>query len=177
MPALGNVLLEDLTPRHIQQFINFMAEAAHTRTGQPLSDRSKQFPLVVLKNALNYAATLEYVDGNPAQFVKVAQAKSKQRTPMGPDEIALFLEGLRDEEELASRNTRPRSGQYPLILQLILATGLRLGEVLALRPADIDFESGSINVQRTTENIGGRTIVTDDVKTPTSRRTVVLPPA
>ena len=40
-------------------------------------------------------------------------------------------------------------GQYRMMVLLALESGLRWGELVALRPVDIDFECGVVTVRRT----------------------------
>ena len=55
-----------------------------------------------------------------------------------------------------------------------LGTGLRRGELLALRWGDIDLEAGLLTVQRALERVDGATRFKDP-KTKRSRRTISLP--
>ncbi len=54
-------------------------------------------------------------------------------------------------------------------------TGLRIGELLALTPADIDLDVKTLSVTKTFQTIDGREVVTEP-KTPKSRRTIDMPP-
>ena len=70
-----------------------------------------------------------------------------------PDEVTAFF---------AAMNKRSASGARTVALARLMAfTGLRIGEALALRPQDIDFASGVVNVRRG--------------KTSASRRMAALP--
>ena len=52
--------------------------------------------------------------------------------------------------------------------------GLRLGEMLALTPADFDFEANTLSVTKSYQRLKGRDVITDP-KTPKSVRSVALP--
>ena len=58
---------------------------------------------------------------------------------------------------------------------LALATGLRRGELLALRWDDIDLASRQLHVRRAMQRVDGK-LQTVQLKTASSQRTVVLPP-
>lgn len=60
------------------------------------------------------------------------------------------------------------------IYSVALASGAREGELLALRWADVDWERGSIKIQRTPQRTAGALIFTEP-KTASSRRTTPLP--
>jgi len=66
--------------------------------------------------------------------------------------------------------------RYQPALVLIAATGLRRGEVLALRWSDVNFAGGSLRVAATLSRVGAE-LVTTEPKTTRSRRTVPLSPA
>ncbi len=53
-------------------------------------------------------------------------------------------------------------------------TGLRIGELLALRPSDIDLEARTLTVNKSFQTIDGKEIITEP-KTQRSRRVVPLP--
>ena len=57
---------------------------------------------------------------------------------------------------------------------LALTTGLRRGELLALRWEDLDIASRQLHVHRAMQRVNGR-LQTVEPKTTSSRRTVVLP--
>ena len=52
--------------------------------------------------------------------------------------------------------------------------GIREGELLALTPADFDFERQTVTINKSYQRIGGRDIITDP-KTPKSNRTIKMP--
>ena len=65
-------------------------------------------------------------------------------------------------------------GYYELFL-LELATGLRRGEVLALRWDDLDFETGVLHIKRQVYRANGKLVVSAP-KTKAALRTIILPP-
>ena len=65
--------------------------------------------------------------------------------------------------------------QYPLIY-LALATGARLGEMLALRWADVDLERGVMEITRTARFFSGEGVTFGQPKSHRSRRPIALSP-
>ena len=53
-------------------------------------------------------------------------------------------------------------------------TGMRLGELLALTPADIDFENKTISISKSYQRLDGKDVITLP-KTPKSKRTITVP--
>lgn len=64
---------------------------------------------------------------------------------------------------------------YKNIFLIALHTGMRIGEILALRPSDIDFENKLINIDKTlTKDVNGRVIVGETTKTYESTRKIPI---
>ena len=78
------------------------------------------------------------------------------------DEFTAFIEALKD---------RPAS--YAAFMTLYY-TGMREGELLALAPADIDFEKSAITISKSYQRLGGKDVITSP-KTPKSNRVVTMP--
>lgn len=78
------------------------------------------------------------------------------------DEFATFIEVIKD---------RPAS--YAIFMTMYY-TGIREGELLALTPADIDFEKDTLIINKSYQRLGGKDIITTP-KTPKSNRVVMLP--
>ncbi len=64
---------------------------------------------------------------------------------------------------------------YLTAFSLLFWTGCRIGELLALTPADFDLMGGTMNITKTYIRIKGKGCI-QDPKTRKSRRTVTLPP-
>lgn len=60
-------------------------------------------------------------------------------------------------------------------LSILFWTGLRIGELLALSPEDIDLEARTLSVTKSFQSIEGKEVITEP-KTPKSRRVLPLPP-
>jgi integrase len=82
---------------------------------------------------------------------------------LGPDEVKTILKGLKG---------RPL---YPVAV-LALATGMRRGEMAALRWRDIDLDGGKVLVQQSLEQTNAGLRVKAP-KTRAGRRTVTIPPS
>lgn len=58
--------------------------------------------------------------------------------------------------------------------EMLYWCGLRLGELLALTPADFDFSNGTVTINKSYQRIGGKDIITEP-KTPKSNRVITMP--
>lgn len=57
---------------------------------------------------------------------------------------------------------------------MLFWTGLRIGELLALRPCDIDLDARTLTVNKSFQTIDGKEVITEP-KTPRSRRVIPMP--
>ncbi len=150
-PVLGNLPLAKLTPHRIQ---------CHLRT---LQDRPRvaQLAYHVLKQACDLAVMWRWLGENPCSRVLRPQYHARRKSMWTPEQLHAFLEGTRGH------------WQHPLWHTLV-ASGCRLGELLALRWQDVDFDAGTVAITRTLQRVGG-TYVVNGPKTASGERTIVLP--
>jgi integrase len=138
VPALGHVKLRKLTPAMVLAFLETKrAEVIGKRAdGSPrtLSPMMVRHIRTVLKMALELAVDLELVARNPVRKMKSGRAERSKVNPLDDEETRKFLK---------------TAIAHPLgALWLVVATlGLRRGEVLGLRWADVDLERGMVSVR------------------------------
>ena len=152
-PLIGNHLLQDLTPRLITWLLNEMKIK-----GQ--GARSQQQARALLSIALKAAVEQELIDSNPVRKVRNPQNREGQINPLTIEDVKRLL--------------KTYEGTYlSLRLHIALLCGLRQGEALGLRWADIDSKRGTIQIVNQMQKIEGKYQFTD-LKTHRSRRTIVL---
>jgi integrase len=152
-PLIGNRLLQDLTPRLITWLLNEMKI-----NGQ--GARSQQQARALLSIALKAAEEQELIDSNPVRKVRNPQNREGQINPLTIEDVKRLL--------------KTYEGTYlSLRLHIALLCGLRQGEALGLRWADIDNKRGTIQIVNQMQKIEGKYQFTD-LKTHRSRRTIVL---
>ena len=76
----------------------------------------------------------------------------------------MFLEGLTDEKDISFR----------VAFTTLFFTGLRLGEMLALTPADCDFQAHTLQINKNYVQVTGAKVI-QTPKTSKSHRTVSIP--
>jgi integrase len=69
-----------------------------------------------------------------------------------------------------------RKNRLEMLLTLAITTGMRRGEMLALRWSDIDLVGGSLQIMRTVDYIPHYGYVESEPKTDTGRRKIMLAP-
>ena len=165
IPALGRIPLDKLTARDIQQFYaNLKKSGRLTRTelyGAGLSDQTVRGIHTTLRAALDKAAEEKLIFRNPADSCKPPSARPREMQVLTPEEIQRLLIQAKED------------GCYELLL-LELATGLRRGEILALRWSDLNFRTGTLRVERQVHRVRGELVVSPP-KTRAGNRTVLLP--
>ena len=167
IPALGKILLVELTANDLQQFYAQMKKSGRLiRTqiyGEGLLDRMGRACHTRCLTALNRAIADGLIRVNPATDCKLPSQTTKDMNILTREEMQRFL--IQTKEE----------GYYELFL-LELATGLCRGEVLALQWDDLNFNTGELRIQRQVYRANGELVVSAP-KTKAALCTIVLPPA
>ncbi|AOZ91643.1 site-specific integrase [Paenibacillus crassostreae] len=127
IPALGNLPLSDIKPRHIQNLYNDLFESGH------LADENIQKVHSIINESLNKAAGWDMIIKNPTAIVDRPKARKKEMLYWSEEESHKFL--------AVARNDR-----YYHAFLLALTTGMRQGEILGLRWKDVDFERRTISI-------------------------------
>lgn len=113
----------------------------------------------VLRIALGRALKLGVVNRNAALLVDPPPRARHEIRPLSRDQVHTFLNAVRDD-------------RLGMLFTVAVATGLRQGELLALRWQDIDLEGGTLSVRHTLQ---AQTRTLGPPKTERSRRTLRLP--
>ena len=155
---LGRMRLQEVKPVHVRAAVDRVIEAGYV-------PRTVARVLMRLKALFREALHLELVARNPAEAIQVRLPKGeKAARALEPEEVARLLEAAEAS----------RSRDMALLLRLMLETGLRRGEALALQWGDVDLERGEVRVWRAWAKVGSRGAFTP-LKTPTAKRVVPLP--
>ncbi len=160
IPALGRVPLAALQPLHLQEFYLGRLEGGRVRGSGGVSPRTVVLIHTVLHAALKQAVRWQLLSRNPADCVDVPRSRRPRVRTLSAEELPSFLEvirGHRDEH----------------LIQMALYTGLRRGELLALRWEDVDLEARSVRVRHgLVRTDGGMTLA--GPKTKRSQRQVTV---
>ena len=168
IPKLGGVKLEKLTMLQIQQFYNDLLKSGRVqKKNQPelkehgLSPRMVQCVHVVLNKALEHAVEEKLILANPAKKCKIPKNTRKEMNILPEASIGPYLSAVREHGILAP-------------MHLELTTGLRRGELLALRWEDLDVQNRTLSINKSVARQDGKLVISTP-KTPNSIRTVLLP--
>ena len=165
-PKLGDYELEELSPVLLQDFVLDKIEHGNLKTNGPLANNSVIGIVNVLKSALSLAKSLEIIQKDYTNKIKLPQAIEKEVTAF--DKVK--------QDKLVKFCLETKKNNYIGIV-ICLYTGIRLGELLALTWNDIDLNSGIMNITKTAYRIkenGTPRIIVDKPKTRNSNRIIPL---
>lgn len=151
-PALGACTLQELKPLAIQAVYHEMLQ-------RKLSARTVRYAHSVLHSALEQAVSWRQLALNPSAGLALPKVQSGAVSVFSIDQARLFL-------------NKAQSSRYGVALILALTTGLRPSELLSASWTSINWDKGSLTVQRTLEK--GRGWQFQMTKRPASRRQVKL---
>ena len=161
IPDIGDIRLADLKTMHIQRIINKMHDSG-------LSHRTIEVMKIVMHAALKQAQRNKLVSENVCENVVLPRKQPKHIRVLNEDEPTKLIAAFKD-------NYIGRG------LLFALYTGMRRGEVLALKWSDYDKNEKTISITkalsrvRTYNKDGNKTMLTVTTpKTDTSIRTVPL---
>ena len=153
VPALGAVKLSALTPSAVQKFYNELqrsgvktpkrdetgkiirAKGEVVYTTSPMSPKTVKNVHGVLHQALKQAVRLGYIRSNPTEACILPRIEKAEMRPLDAPEIKCLLASLGDDV-------------YCTLLKVDLFTGMRQGEILGLQWACVDFDRGTITVNK-----------------------------
>ena len=160
-PALGACRIGELRPLHITEYYNQKLESGRLNGKIGLSPQSVRHHDRLLNVALKCARRLNRILRNPPEDI------AKPTVP--PREIEI----LNDQQATALLAAVAGTRLYAPVF-LVLRTGLRRGEILALRWTDLDLSRGTVTVQQSLEQTKAG-LRFKSPKSKRSRRTVTLP--
>lgn len=167
IPEIGKIPLNRLSQSDLQQFYakeKTDGRKLHAKTyGKGLSDRTIRGIHANCRTALQRAVQEGLIRTNPAVGCKLPPKKAREMQVLTQNEILRFLHQAKEE------------GYYELFL-LELGTGMRRGEILALKWSDLNFKTGELHIERQVYIIKAEVIISEP-KTKASIRTVILPPS
>lgn len=165
-PAVGKYKLKDLRPEHLQALYN-------QKFKEGLSAKRIKHIHVILHSALNQAIKSKLITYNVSEATTLPRnTNEKKIKTLTIEEQKRFLQALEGER------LKPA-------FVLALTTGMRLGEILALKWEDVDLENKRITIRNSIRRIKNRdkqaeiktktVLVLKEPKTENSGRIIPLP--
>lgn len=153
LPRIGHVALAKLTPLDVQDLYRQLLDADVSPARVNACHRT-------LKCCLNQAVRWELIARNPASLAEPPRPPKREVRTLTPKQVRKLLDAARP------------TGQVSLYMAAV-ATGMRLGELLALRWQDVDLKGCVISVTGSLDLHGHR----DTTKTDSGFRRIAIPKA
>lgn len=154
--TIGTTSLDKLKPSHVEAW-----KVELQKRG--LSESTIRSAYTILRAVLDTAVRDDALAKNPAAAVARPKVTRKEAAYLTTGQVRTLLE-------------KAASSRYALLFELLVNTGLRRGEALALTRSDVDFDKKLIRVRGTLARVDGALIVTEP-KTEKSKRVIRLSPA
>lgn len=163
-PGIGKILLKELQPNQIQKFYNTKLqeklidrrseetkkkEAKRVKLGKvavkelkPFSARTVRYMHIIINSALEQALKEGKIIRNPAKATKPPKAERKEARYLTPEQLTDFLASISEDR------------WHPAFI-IDLNSGMRLGELVALKWSNVDLQKGVITVKEAVSRIKG----------------------
>lgn len=152
---VGGLALDKLRPMHVEAWIVGLR-------AKGLSESTVRSAYTILRSVLDTAVRDGALARNPVAAVKRPKVTSKEAAFLTPAQVRTLLEAT-------------RKSRYAPVFEVLVNTGLRRGEALALQWSDVDFEKSILRVRGTLARVDGELTVTEP-KTAKSKRSVHVSP-
>jgi integrase len=162
IPSVGKRRLTALTPADVRLLVARVSASRTPGERRVVSARTVQQVHAVLRVMLSHAVREELVARNVAKLVQPPSPSQEEIHPWSDDEARRFLAASKDHRLHA-------------LFVVAVALGLRRGELLGLRWADVDFSTRQLRVAQTLQRVRGSGIVYGPPKSRRSRRTLTMP--
>jgi integrase len=161
IPRLGKSKLIHLRASTIQKFYGDLLKDGG-QNSSPLSARTVTYVGAILKKALNYAVEVDcIIPTNVALKVPFPKGVAKKNEPFNPLQLKIFMEAAREHRLFA-------------LFRLASYSGARKGELLALKWADISFDSNELVISKNRVVVDGKPVIQESTKGGEGRRTIKL---
>lgn len=195
LPALGHLKLTEIKPHSINKFLVDLTKDGCRHDGKPGGYSKGTIHKIsnVLSSILRTATEWEVIERNPCDPVRVKAEDTADKIKFfTPQQTAVFLDYIEHPFTIRTRGHsrvddtgKPYSvGDYTIskelptqlkvLFTLAIYSGLRKGEILALKWEDVDFENNTVAVTKAAAMVKGEQIVKVP-KTRNSYRVVSIP--
>ena len=156
LPYFGNKRVNDITAADIRQWQNELIKMGYSPTY--LKTINNQLSAI-----FNYAVRYYDLKSNPcAKAGSMGKSKAEEMDFWTGEEFRKFIDSVMNKRL-----------SYMAFMTLYW-TGMRLGELLALNPKDIDLEKRTISITKSYQRLGKKDVITPP-KTPKSKRVITIP--
>ncbi|MFS1514596.1 tyrosine-type recombinase/integrase [Chengkuizengella sp. SCS-71B] len=143
MPWFAKLKMKDITKKKYQDALNNLKKK--------YSDNTLAVTHCTGKMIFNKAVEMDIIKSDPTQFAHVPKVQKTVEELESEEETVKYLE---KDELVKFLQTAKNTGSYKdyIIFKTLAYTGMRAGELCALKWKDINFESQQINITKTYYN-------------------------
>jgi integrase len=163
-PVIGDIPLAKLTEEDIGRWVTTMAATKGRRTGLPPSANSIRNAHAFLSGALGVAVRRHHIPSNPAAGRRLPRT-------IGDDDADDIRARMLSRVEFMALLAAITEPWRPLV-EFLVASGCRWGEVAGLKPSDINRDAGTVRIIRAWKHSASAGYVIGAPKTGRSRRTI-----
>ena len=156
LPTMGRMRLQEIQPANIKHL--YMTKKEEGR-----GPRTVQLIHTILHNILQQAVREGILGRNPVEAVERPKVEKTEMKILTEEQARRFI--------ISTMRNR-----YGMLFYLALMTGMRQGELLGLKWADLDWDKGLLNVQRQLQRARGHSPQLVAPKTQAGRRQIKLGP-
>lgn len=176
LPYFGHFYINKIKPTDIMQFYDLLSRDTQLvrkksndgkKTLKPLSGKTILEHHRLLRAMFHKAVYWQLIVSNPAERVQPPKAKKPKRRYYDDEQCKVLLENLTTlgEDQI----------KYKVAIILTVFTGVRFGELMGLEWQDVDFKTGIISINRSSQYLADKGIFTKTPKTESSIREVAIP--
>ncbi len=154
LPSLGHTKLCQLNIKKVEKYYSELLQGG-------VGVRTVRIIHIILHSSMNKAVKYGLIAQNPTQGASLPTYYHDEMKIFTPNQVSKFL--------LYSKESR-----YFALYFLAITTGMRLGELLGLKWADIDWSAKTIHIQRQKQYIPGHGFILLEPKTKSGKRTIQL---
>lgn len=162
LPYLGKRKLSEITAKDVIDWQNEM-RSQMGKTGKPVSPAYLKTIHAQLSSIFNHAIRYYDLNMNPA----------KKAGTMGMEETKEMLFWTKEEYLKFAEEMMDKPLSY-YAFEMLYWCGIREGELLALTPADFDFEKCTVSINKSYQRLNGQDLITTP-KTEKSNRVITMP--
>jgi len=171
LPTFKSYRIDRITPQSLQEWKITLAK-------RDLSLHTKKSAYACFRAFINYAIQMEYIHKNPLSKIRNFKEAYYIKAEMNfytPEEFEKFISKAKEiATEKEQRNNDLSEWDYYVFFNIAFYTGLRKGEIHALKWSDINGEYLSVR-RSLTQRLNGGLGVETTPKTVSSIRTIQLP--
>jgi integrase len=164
-PAFGNLPITTITPEHVAAWVNAQANETRTlangKTAPPYAAKTIKNRHGFLAAMFEHALDRGVIQKSPCRETRMPKTERKEMVFLSPDEFTSLADFIPE--------------RHKAMVLLLAATGIRWGEVTALRHDDFDLDRGTLRITRAWKSSSARGWYLGPPKSQRSNRTVSLP--